>query len=197
VKPEERRYYDLRAPSYDDWWTGAGAFEDRDRAGWAEETERLESFLAALPPRRTLDVACGTGFLTRHLPGAVTALDQSPTMLDLARRRVPGAELVLGDALSLPFPDEGFDLVFTAHFYGHLDESDRGRFLAEARRVAANVLVVDSATRQDAADGPQARELPDGSVHRVFKRFFTADALAREIGGEPVFEGRWFVAAEA
>ena len=30
---------------------------------------------------RTLDVACGTGFLTRHLRGELTALDQSEAML--------------------------------------------------------------------------------------------------------------------
>jgi ubiquinone/menaquinone biosynthesis C-methylase UbiE len=37
--------------------------------------------LAALPPARTLDVACGTGFLTRHLRGDLTAIDQSDEMV--------------------------------------------------------------------------------------------------------------------
>ena len=36
---------------------------------------------ARLPPARTLDVACGTGFLTQHLKGFVAALDQSPAMI--------------------------------------------------------------------------------------------------------------------
>lgn len=39
--------------------------------------------VARLPPARTLDVACGTGFLTQHLKikGFVAALDQSPAMI--------------------------------------------------------------------------------------------------------------------
>ena len=33
----------------------------------------------------------------------------------------------------------------TGHFYGHLEEAERVRFLAEARRVAAELVVIDSA----------------------------------------------------
>ena len=66
---EERRYYDLRAPEYDDWYLGRGPFADRDRPGWDEETRRLAEVVAGLPAGRVLDAACGTGFLTQHLPG--------------------------------------------------------------------------------------------------------------------------------
>ena len=37
---------------------------------------------------RTLDVACGTGFITQHLSGEVVGLDQSEAMLAIARERV-------------------------------------------------------------------------------------------------------------
>jgi demethylmenaquinone methyltransferase/2-methoxy-6-polyprenyl-1,4-benzoquinol methylase len=195
MRPEERRYYDLRAPDYDDWYLGRGPFAARDRPDWDAETARLERFVASLPAVRTLDVACGTGFLTRHLRGDVTALDQSRAMLEVAAPRLPGARLLEGDALALPFPDGSFELVFTGHFYGHLLEADRGRFLAEARRVGSRLVVVDSAPRTDERDGPQLRELADGSQHLVFKRYFTADGLAEELGGEPLFAGAWYVAA--
>ena len=72
-----KAYYDRRAPEYDEWWFGTGLHADRDRPGWEEEVDALIRALAALPPARTLDVACGTGFLTRHLPGEVVGLDQS------------------------------------------------------------------------------------------------------------------------
>jgi SAM-dependent methyltransferase len=132
---------------------------------------------------RTLDVACGTGFLTRHLPGEIVGLDQSESMLEEARRQAPNATYVQGDALSLPFEDGAFERVFTAHFYGHLEQAERDRFLAEARRLAPELVVVDSALREDVEPEEwQERVLNDGSRWEVFKRYFEADALARELG---------------
>jgi ubiquinone/menaquinone biosynthesis C-methylase UbiE len=53
----------------------------------------------------------------------VVALDQSESVLEQARRRVPGATFLRGDALALPLPDSSFDCVFTAHFYGQRGRS--------------------------------------------------------------------------
>jgi demethylmenaquinone methyltransferase/2-methoxy-6-polyprenyl-1,4-benzoquinol methylase len=191
-----RTYYDRRAREYDDWWLGTGRFAERDRPGWEEEVEVLTGALAALPPARTLDIACGTGFLTRHLPGEVVGLDQSATMIDEAHRQAPEATFVQGDALELPFEDGSFDRIFTAHFYGHLEGEDRERFLHEARRVARELVVADSALRDDVEpEEQQERILNDGSCWEVYKRYFTAEGLAAELGGgEIVFAGRWFVA---
>jgi demethylmenaquinone methyltransferase/2-methoxy-6-polyprenyl-1,4-benzoquinol methylase len=194
-----KTYYDRRAREYDDWWLGTGRFAERDRPGWEEEVEALTGALAALPPARTLDIACGTGFLTRHLPGEVVGLDQSPTMIDEARRQAPEATFVQGDALELPFEDGSFDRIFTAHFYGHLEGEDRERFLREARRVARELVVADSALRDDVEpEEQQERILNDGSRWEVYKRYFTAEGLAAELGGgEIVFAGRWFVAVRS
>ena len=84
-----KAYYDKRAPEYDDWYLGQGLFEPRERAGWDAELERLFEVIRALPPVRTLDVACGTGFLTKYLRGDVVGLDHSPRMLEQARKRAP------------------------------------------------------------------------------------------------------------
>jgi demethylmenaquinone methyltransferase/2-methoxy-6-polyprenyl-1,4-benzoquinol methylase len=191
-----KAYYDRRAPEYDDWWLGTGLHARRERPGWREEVDALFGALAALPPARTLDVACGTGFLTRHLPGEVVGLDQSESMLEIARARVPSAEFVRGDALELPFPDRAFERVFTGHFYGHLEEDDRRAFLAEARRVAGELVVVDSALREEVETVEvQERVLKDGSRWRVYKRYFSPDGLAQDLGGgRTVHAGRWFVA---
>jgi ubiquinone/menaquinone biosynthesis C-methylase UbiE len=194
-----KAYYDRRAPEYDDWWRGAGLFAERDRPGWEDEVEALCGAIAALEPARTLDVACGTGFLTRHLRGEVVGLDQSTTMLEEARRQAPAATFVEGDALSLPFDAAAFDRVFTGHFYGHLDADQRARFLAEARRVAPELVIVDSALRVDVdPEEHQERVLNDGSRWEVYKRYFEPDALAQELGGgEALFDGRWFVAVRS
>jgi ubiquinone/menaquinone biosynthesis C-methylase UbiE len=190
-----KQYYDNRAPEYDDWYRGIGRFARRDRPGWDEDLQALQDDVAALAPARTLDVACGTGFLTRHLRGEITGLDQSERMLAVAAQRVPDAELVSGDALALPFADNAFDRLFTGHFYGHLQDPDRGAFLGEAHRVASELVIVDSARRSDhEPEEWQERVLNDGSRYEVYKRFFEPDALAQELGGGTVLHAsRWFV----
>ena len=192
---EMRAYYDDRAAEYDDWWLGTGLFADRDRPGWAEEVEQLIALIRALPPARTLDIGCGTGFLTRHLPGQVVGVDQSKRMLDAARRARPGLQVVQSDASSLPFPDDEFDRVFTSHVYGHLLPQQRERFLSEARRVGRSLVVVDTSQRTSSkSEEWQERRLNDGTTHRIYKRFFTGPGLAQELGdGTVVHEGRWFV----
>ena len=194
-----KEYYDRRAPEYDDWYLGTGLFAERDRPGWDEEIRELTRVVAALPAGRTLDVACGTGFLTRHLHGDVVGLDQSEAMLEVARSAAPHATFVRGDALALPFPSAAFDRVLTAHFYGHLETAERERFLAEARRVAAELVVVDSAREGAGQDeAVQERVLTDGSRWEVYKRWFTGDGLAEELGGgEVLLDGRFFVAVRA
>jgi ubiquinone/menaquinone biosynthesis C-methylase UbiE len=188
-----KEYYEARAPEYDDWYYGRGPFAGRDRPGWAEELAALERALRSLPPARTVDVACGTGFLTRWLPGELVGLDQSEAMLAEARKRLPNAELVLGDALEgLSFPDDSFDRVFTGHFYGHLEPDVRARFLADARRVASELVVVDSA---GSGEEIEERFLSDGTRWEVYKRWFEPEQLLDEIGGGRVLHsGRWFVA---
>jgi ubiquinone/menaquinone biosynthesis C-methylase UbiE len=197
INEEMRIYYQRRAPDYDEWWLGTGKFEARDRPGWAEEVERLVRVVSELTPVRVLDVACGTGFLTRHLRGEVVGLDQSETMLEIAATRLPGANLVRADAVPLPFGDGEFDRVFTSHFYGHLLEDEREAFLSEVRRVADELVVVDAALRDDVEpDGWPERVLDDGTTYRVYKRFFTGEGLAAELsgGGKVLHQGRWFVA---
>jgi SAM-dependent methyltransferase len=189
-----REYYDLRASEYDDWWFAAA----RDRPGWREELDHALAKVAELPPVRTLDVACGTGFLTQYLRGDVVGLDQSARMLAEARRRLPDATFVDGDALALPIADRAFGRIFTSYFYCHLVEDERVRFLAEARRVADELVVMGSrlGPGEEAARWEQ-RPLSDGTTWPVFKRVFEPDALAAELGGDVLHAGRWFVLVRA
>ena len=197
--PATAAYYDRRAAEYDEWYLGQGLFAERERPGWDDEVARvvgLVGLVGSLPPARTLDVACGTGFLTRHLHGFVVGVDQSPAMVAIAQGRLPDGLAITGDALHLCVADHAFDRVFTGHFYGHLPAAEREAFLAEARRVAGELIVVDSARRPGAdAEQWQERVLNDGSRHRVYKRYFTGAQLAAELGGEMLLDGAWFVAA--
>jgi ubiquinone/menaquinone biosynthesis C-methylase UbiE len=190
-----KAYYHRRAAEYDDWYLGVGLYEERDRPDWDAALADLTQTVAGLPGARTLDVACGTGFLTRHLAGEIVGLDASDAMIDIARETVPDATFVVGDALDLPFADGAFDRVFTGHFYGHLEGADRRRFLSEARRVAPELVVADSSqAHSPVAEEFQPRVLNDGSRWEVYKRYFTGDGLAAELGGGTVLcENRWFV----
>jgi|SRR5580698_3659548 ubiquinone/menaquinone biosynthesis C-methylase UbiE len=195
----ERAYYDRRAAEYDDWYLGTGLFEQRIRPGWAEELTALRTAVASLRFNSILDVACGTGFLTASLDGRVIGLDQSASMLRIARARVPAGKFVQGDALRLPFRSGQFDALMAGHFYGHLDATARRIFLTEARRVSTTVLIIDAAARDDVpSEEHQERVLNDGSRHVVYKRYFTPEGLIAELGsGRALHSGRWFVAVLA
>jgi ubiquinone/menaquinone biosynthesis C-methylase UbiE len=194
--PATAAYYDRRATEYDQWYAGEGLYARRERPGWDAEVARVVELIQHLPPARTLDVACGTGFLTRHLQGFVVGVDLSPSMVGIARSRLPGGAAVVGDALRLVVADRSFDRVFTGHFYGHLSPLERQTFLSEAGRVAGELVVVDAARRPGIEPEQwQDRVLNDGSRHQVYKRYFSAGQLARELGGETLFDGAWFTAA--
>ena len=196
--PAMRAYYEARATQYDDWYLGTGLYAALDRPGWHEERWELERVVANLPPVHTLDVACGTGFLTRFLRGEVTGLDQSERMLAIATCRVPGGQFTVGDGLELPFADNSFDRVMAGHFYGHLNAQERVRFLDEARRGAPQLVVIDAALRDGVQpEEIQERTLKDGSHHRVYKRYFAPESLITELGGHDgatLHAGTWFVA---
>ena len=104
----------------------------------------------AVPGQTVLDVGCGTGsHLAEYVDrGAVgTGLDRSPAMLETARRRLAGrASLVLGDATSLPFDSDGFDMVVASLFLHELTPEVRSASLEEMVRVVrptGTVVVID------------------------------------------------------
>ena len=191
-------YYERGAAEYDDWYLAVGQHAEYDRPEYHAEVSQLVGMVSALASARTLDVACGSGFLSRHVRGATVGLDRSPSMARLARSRIPGSMVVLGDALRMPFADRSFERVLTGHFYGHLGREEREAFLSEASRVAGELVVVDAALRPELVPELwEQRLLKDGSRHRVYKRYFAAEQLADEIGGETLMAGEWFVAARA
>lgn len=121
-----------------------GALWGSDPDAWAAtEAQQAPVYEAALHavglPRgaRVLDVGCGTGVFLRHAAdrGAdVAGVDASEGLLELARTRLPEADLHQADMTELPFADDTFDLVpgFSSFFFA----DDIVRALSEARRVA-------------------------------------------------------------
>lgn len=110
----------------------------------------------AQPPRRVLDVACGTGDFARAVlavsPASdVTGLDFSEAMLTLARLKVPNATFVQGDVLALPFEKGCFDAVTVG--FGLRNFVDIPKALAEMARVLTpgGCLIILEATRPETA----------------------------------------------
>jgi ubiquinone/menaquinone biosynthesis C-methylase UbiE len=111
---------------------------------WARtEEQQLPAYREAIgrvglePGQRVLDVGCGTGVFLRLAAdrGArVSGIDASRALLEQAAKRVPAADLRVGDMQFLPYEDNVFDLVtgFTSFFFA----ADLVAALSEAGRVA-------------------------------------------------------------
>ena len=103
--------------------------------------------------QRILDVACGTGVVARAAAdrvgphGLVVGLDLNPGMLAVARRIRPDLDWCLGDAGTLPFPDDTFDAALCQ--MALMFFPDRRRSLAEMHRVARRVTVCVPAALPD------------------------------------------------
>ncbi|MFE5814235.1 class I SAM-dependent methyltransferase [Streptomyces sp. NPDC056479] len=90
---------------------------DASRGGEPRAAAAAQAVLGFLPDgtRRLLDVACGTGIVTRRFAAdrdglSVTGVDLAPAMARRAAARLPGA-VVLADSRRLPFPGGRFDAV--------------------------------------------------------------------------------------
>lgn len=94
-----------------------------------------------------LDVGTCFGFfpmlLRRKDPRlAITALDLSKPMVELAANHAGDVSFVCGDALNLPFADDSFDTAVSLHVLEHLPPESAARTLREMRRVARKRVVV-------------------------------------------------------
>lgn len=120
----------------------AGLPRRYDRAGAALSFGQDPRWRAALvravpvdPSDRVLDVATGTGMvaaaLARRTGAHVTALDQSPEMLDGLRARLAAdralaarVEPLQGEAEALPFPDAAFDALTFTYLLRYVDDPE-------------------------------------------------------------------------
>jgi ubiquinone/menaquinone biosynthesis C-methylase UbiE len=182
-------YYAERAPYYD------AVYERPERR---EDITLVQALLRSrFAGRSVLEVACGTGYWTRHIAEtalSVTATDGTTEPLAIARTR-PGTENVrfqLCDAYTLDDSLGQYDAAFAGLWLSHVLIEDRPRFFAGLHRrllPGATVVLLDNNEVQlrdfpiaetDARGNTyQLRTLRDGSTHRVLKNF-SSEALLRQ-----------------
>lgn len=104
-----------------------------DRLWWRKTAQSFASILKQ-PEARILDLCCGTGDMTfalsrrAHKSAKILGADFSHAMLQRATAKSAGMSLgwIEADALSLPFPDQQFDLITAAFGFRNLADYDAG-----------------------------------------------------------------------
>jgi SAM-dependent methyltransferase len=116
--------------------------------------DAVRRMLDPRPGERVLDVGCGPGFLASEIAvlvgagGAVHAVDQSESMLTLARRRCaaqPWVTIERGEAAGLVLPDESFDAALSVQVLEYVSDVEAAlRSLFRALRPGGRLLLVDT-----------------------------------------------------
>jgi SAM-dependent methyltransferase len=127
------------------------AFDDHERLQWADRAVAYQDSLASLCAQpaavlldaagvkagtRLLDVGTGTGTvaaLACSRAAQVTAIDAEPSMLTLARRHAPDADVRHATLPDLPFADDSFDAAVANFVINHV--GDPAATLVELQRV--------------------------------------------------------------
>jgi SAM-dependent methyltransferase len=115
-----------------------GIFQGNVRA---RTVARMELCLSLLPPvngKDAIELGCGPGFYGARLIAAGarwTGLDLSSAMLAACRGNVPGARVVRGDVLALPFRPDTCDIMLCVGVLSYLSRSGIARLFAQARGI--------------------------------------------------------------
>lgn len=118
--------YDLSAFDYDKKESYLNSFEKN----------LLLPLLGDVKNKKILDVGAGTGRLAvtlAKMEAEVTAIDVSQKMLDELYKKNSKIKTIVGDAESLPFPDDSFDFVIAVFLIVHL--KNPSMFFKEAYRI--------------------------------------------------------------
>lgn len=176
-RPEEKpvfvqQLFDAGAEHYDPV-VGWGFFgQGNSYRKWALERHGLK------PGMQLLDVACGTGLVATAAAeilggaAAITCLDPSAGMLEVARRKLD-ATFIQAGAEQIPLPDDSFDFLTVGYALRHF--GDLEATFAEFRRVlrpGGRVLLLE-ATKPASRAGACLFRLYFGRVYPFLTRLFT------------------------
>lgn len=159
--------------------------------------EHVAERLRGTAPRTLLEIAAGTGIVTRELVRAlpratITATDLNPAMVAHGAAQVPGAEWQVADAQQLPFGDEQFAALVCQ--FGVMFFPDRPAAFAEAARVLQpggtyvfttwdRIEHSELAAQIEAAIARVLPERPPDFMSRVPHGYADPDQVRRDVAG--------------
>jgi ubiquinone/menaquinone biosynthesis C-methylase UbiE len=146
----QRSYYSDTAGRYDDMHVDQRD-EHHDALDW------LSAIIAARGYTSVLDVGSGTGraplYLKGRTPAKVIGVEPVAELREIGHQKgLAPDELVDGDALALPFPDNSFDVVCEFGVLHHI--RDHGRAVAEMCRVARKGVFISDSNNFGQGSGP-------------------------------------------
>lgn len=189
---EQIAYYRAQAPDYRRVDLSSGALAIARR-----------KLLALGPLQRILELAPGTGDWTQELVRigeTVTAVDASPEMIEINRKRVADPRVTYQRADIFDWtPQQRYDLVFLAFWLSHVPPDVADAFLmkvSNAVRPQGHLFIIDQCNEYEDIRGFslvksegifEERMLSDGRTFRIMKIFYHPGLLAermRQLGFE-------------
>jgi len=160
-------YARIRAAEDEHWW-----FRGMRATSAALLGRRMSAGL------RVLDAGCGTGGYLRWLLdtgsfAGAAGVDVATAAIELARERIPEADLHVAALAELPFPDGSFELVVTNDVLQHVDEAELGASYAELHRVLApggTLLVRTNGSRRLRRERSDWRAYDAGTLRRELEQ---------------------------
>jgi SAM-dependent methyltransferase len=161
-------------------------------SSWCTDDELAELIVRLAQPEpsgQVLDVACGTGLVSRHFGGGragrVVGLDITTDMADQAKQHVD--ELVIAPAEDMPFPDATFDAVVSRQGIQFMELPAAIEEMVRVTRPGGRIVLVNLC-----AYGPEDRDEYYEILrlrNPVRRHFFLPDELTgllRDAGCDPV-----------
>jgi len=157
----------------------------------------LKELMGTTEQKNFLEIACGTGRMTRFMKLAFPkakfiATDLSRPYISVARRKLadlPRIDLLQADATQLPFKDESFDLVYSVFMFHELPPDVRLKVIQESSRVlkpGGFMAMVDSVQLRDFEDAKSALEQFPVDFHEPFYKNYIENQI------EDLFEANGF-----
>lgn len=206
MRPESARTY-LPAAGHD--WS-LPFYDPIVKLLGGDKAQKILIDQAALQPGyRVLDIGCGTGTLavmikSQYPDVEIIGIDPDPKALARARRKAARAGVSIqfdqGFGDEIPYPEAGFDRVFSSFMFHHLPAEEKGKTLRAVRRAlkpGGRFHMLDFERPQSGAHGFLARlfhsseRMKDNSESRVLSLMAQAGfADPRKVGERTMFSGQ-------